>query len=514
MRFRRSSHNPRKASVATALFVSAALVLGACSNASNDDASSNEETSTGQIADEVIVGSTNEPTTLERNVGGSSGISETLTRNVFEGLTSINDEGKVENTLAETIEVSEDGLTYTFTLQPDVLFHDGTPLTSADVAWSVNEAIGPNSLSARASDLRVVQEIETPDDRTVVMHLDHASVSLPFFLASVTIVKDGDKENTSENGTGPYVLDEWVQGDHLTMVLNDDYWGEPAKTPVITFQFFTDETALNNALQTGAVDLVIHQESPDQLATFESNPDFVVTEGDSIKKWVWTFNNKEEPFTDERVRQALYKAIDREALLTAVWGEYGEVIGSMPPVSEPWFDASFADIHAYDPEEAKALLEEAGASGLTTDITYVAGGTEEIIVQQLRANLADIGVTLNLVPVDDSAWYEDVYTNKDYETTLMNHNNPRDVLWYANPDFYWQYDNAQVQELAVQADGAASEEEQVELIHSLSNIIAHEAPSAWLFMAPQIRIADASVSGFSASKNAEPFFVGNLVKEG
>lgn len=502
----------RRTRALPSVLAAAALLLAACSGTTTPS-SSDAASADADGGDVIVIGTTNEPTSLERNVGGSSGISETTTRNVYEGLTSIDDDGTVINTLAESYQVSDDGLTYTFDLVDGVTFHDGTPLTSADAAWSIEQAIAPESKSARASDLRVITGVATPDEDTLVLTLDHRSHSLPFFLASVTIVKDGDTENTSDNGTGPYRLVEWVQGDHLTLEKNPDYWGDPAKNDGVTFRFFTDETALNNALLTGAVDLVIQQESPDQLAQFEDNPDYTVTSGNSIKKWLWTFNNAQAPFDDVRVRQALYKAIDREAIRSAVWGDYGVVIGSMPPVSEPWYDASFAEIHAYDPEAAAALLEEAGQSGLSFDLTYVAGSTEEIIVQLIKSNLADVGVTVNLDPIDDSTWYEQVYTNHDYQTTLMNHNNPRDVLWYANPDFYWQYDNAEVQELKIQSDEASTDEEQVELIHQLSGILAEEAPSAWLFQAPQIRIARAGVTGYSPNKNAEPFYVADIVKE-
>lgn len=499
-----------------AAVIASSLVLAACgSGNTGNEAEPTTGTSSSAAAEtteEIVIGSLNEPTSLDRNVGGSSGISETTTRNVYEGLTSIDESGNVINTLAKDIAVSEDGLTYTFTLQDGVNFHDGTALTSKDVKWAISEAIAPESMSARKGDLAVIETIDTPDDATVVLNLKHRSASLPFFLASVTVVKDGDKANSETNGTGPYKLEEWVQGDHLTLVRNEEYWGEAAKNPGVTFQFFADETAMNNALVTNQLDLVLEQSNPDQLAQFEGNSDFVVTEGNSIRKWVWTFNNQAEPFTDTKVRQALYTAINREAIVTAVWGDYGTVIGSMPPAGEPWYDATFADIHAYNPEKAKSLLAEAGAEDLTFTIKYVANTAEELIVQQIKSDLAAVGVTLELTPIDDAAWYEQVYTNKDYETTLMNHNNPRDVLWYANPEFYWQYDNKAVQDLKVKSDEAASEEEQIEYIHELSGIIANDAPSAWLFQAPQIRVAASNISGFSADKNAEPFYVANIVR--
>ncbi|MBM7331484.1 hypothetical protein JS562_52535, partial [Agrobacterium sp. S2] len=152
-----------------------------------------------------------------------------MTRNVFEGLTSVDVDGQVIPTLAESWDVSDDGLTYTFHLQPDVTFHDGTPLTADDVVWSISEAIGPESKSARKSDLLVIEQATAVDDATVELDLSRPSQGLTFYLASVTIVKDGDTELTSDNGTGPYRFVEWVQGDHLTIERNDGYWGEPAQ---------------------------------------------------------------------------------------------------------------------------------------------------------------------------------------------------------------------------------------------------------------------------------------------
>lgn len=499
--------------VATVL--ASSLVLAACGSANTTNEASPSSSTTGEsvaTTEEIVIGSTNEPTSLDRNVGGSSGISETTTRNVYEGLTSIDNDGNVINTLAKDIAVSEDGLTYTFTLQEGVKFHDGTALTSKDVKWAISEAISPESKSARKSDLSVITNIETPDDATVVLTLDHKSASLTFFLASVTIVKDGDKANTSENGTGPYKLVEWKQGDHLTLVRNDDYWGEKAKNPGVTFQFFADETAMNNAMLTGALDIILQESNPDQLAQFEGDAKYTVTEGNSIQKWVWTFNNKVEPFTDTKVRQALYTAINRDAIVKAVWGDYGTVIGSMPAAGESFYDESLASVHAYDPEKAKSLLAEAGSTDLAFTIKYVSGSSEELIVQQIKSDLAAVGVTLNLTPIDEAGWYEQVYTNKDYETTLMSHNNPRDILWYANPEFYWQYDNAEVQALKVKSDEADSVEQQTDYIHQLSTIIADEAPSAWLFLSPQIRVSLAEISGFPKDKNAEPFYVADIVR--
>ncbi|MFI2754132.1 ABC transporter substrate-binding protein [Cellulomonas sp. P22] len=493
---------------AVALALAASLILAACGGSSSEGSNA---AATSEA--EIVIGSTNEPTGLVRNVGGSSGVSQTMTRNVFEGLTSVDVDGAVIPTLAESWDASEDGLTLTFHLHSGVVFHDGTPFTSADVAWSISQAIAPESKSARKADLSVIQDIATPDDTTVVLTLGRRSQALPFYLASVTIVKDGDTELTTDNGTGPYRFVEWTQGDHLTIERFDDYWGEPAQNVGVTFRFFKDTTALNNALLTGDLDLVIAEDSPDQLVQFEGNPDFTITEGTSTTKQIWTFNNRVAPFTDVRVRQALYKALDREKIRSAVWDTYGQVIGSMVPPTDPWF-VDQANVHAYDPDAAKALLAEAGVSGLTFSLDYVAGDNEETIVQLIKTDLAAVGVTVDLHPIDDATWYQKVYTDKDYETTLMGHVNPRDLVWYANPDFYWGYDNPQVQQWVAEADQAPTEAEQVALLRQVNETIGLEAPSAWLYLDPQIRVAKSEISGFPVNQVTESFYVADIVRAG
>lgn len=502
-----------------AAFAGLALLLGACSsgNASSGGADGSgtapgaEPASGAQTESEIVIGSIIEPTGLVRNVGGSSGISQTMNRNVYEGLTAIDVDGATIPTLAKDWTVSDDGLTYTFNLQPDVTFHDGTPLTGQDVVWSILETISPESKSARKNDLLVIEDATARTDDTVELVLSRRSQSLLFNLATVTVVKDGDTENTSDNGTGPYRFVEWTQGDHLTIERNDNYWGEPAKNTGVTFQFFQDTTALNNALLTSNLDLVIAEDSPDQLLQFEGNDEFAISEGTSTTKQLWAFNDKLPPFDDVRVRQGLYKALDREAIRSAVWDDYGLVIGSMVPPTDPWY-VDLSAVHANDVEAAKALLDEAGAKDLSITVDYVAGDTMEIIAQRIKTDLTEVGVTLNLNPIDEAEWYERIYTEHDFETTLMGHVNPRDVVWYANPDFYWGYDNPDVQEWVTEADVAETEEEQVDLLRKVNETIAQEVASAWLFLDPQIRVAKKEITGFPANQVTESFYVADIVR--
>src|SRR5690606_4865713 len=124
-----------------------------------------------------------------------------------------------------------------------------------------------------------------PDDSTVVITLKQRSISLPYNLSYVWIVNDAAKELTSSaDGTGPYRLENWRRGTSLTLTPSDNYWGEAPRNGGVVFTYFTEATAQNNALLTGAIDIIPSVQSPDSLAMFEGNPQFTVTEGVSTTK--------------------------------------------------------------------------------------------------------------------------------------------------------------------------------------------------------------------------------------
>ena len=123
----------------------------------------------------------------------------------------------------------------------------------------------------------------------------------------------------------------------------------PAANKEVVFNYFTDATALSNALLTNAVDIVTNVQSPDALGLFEDNPDYVVNNGTSTTKELMAFNDRVEPFDKVEVRKAVYSAIDRAKLLNAVWGDKGTLIGSMVPPTDPWY-VDLVDENPYDPE--------------------------------------------------------------------------------------------------------------------------------------------------------------------
>ncbi|MDF2492215.1 MAG: gsiB 1 [Microbacterium sp.] len=494
--------------VAASVAVAAALVLAGCASGSGSSDSGDAG------ADATInIGSLYEPQNLSNTQGGGQGVTEAFNGNVYEGLYKLTDDGEVEPLLAESEEISEDGLTYTITLRDDVTFHSGKALTSADVKASVEAVTAEDSQSARKSSFGVISGIETPDEQTVVFTLSQRSISFLYNLSYIWIVNSeaGDLTET-EDGTGPYTLDEWRQGSTLTLTRWDEYWGEPAKNAEVVFTYFTDATAEDNALLTGEIDLITSVQSPDSLTQFEGSDDYVVSEGTSTTKELLAFNDRVAPFDNALVRKAVYSAIDTEKLLTSIWGDYGTLIGSMVPPTDPWYE-DLTDVNPYDLDLAREQLAEAGyPDGFTFTLDTPSYDPHPAVAEFLQSQLAEVGITVEINTISADEWYTKVFKERDFTATLQEHVNDRDVVWYGNPDFYWGYDNADVQQWVSQAEQSATTDEQTELLRQVNEQIAEDAASVWLYLYPQIVVASSDVSGYPVNGLNSQFFAYDIVK--
>ncbi|WP_436531789.1 ABC transporter substrate-binding protein [Actinoplanes sp. HUAS TT8] len=471
------------------------------------------KTATDSAAATIQIGSVYEPQNLDNTAGGGQGVTEALNGNVYEGLFRLTDTGAVEPLLAQDQKVSDDGLTYTFTLRPNVKFHSGKALTSADVKASIEKVTAENSKSARKSNLSVIKSIATPDDATVVVTLSSRSISFVYNLSYVWIVNSAATDlTTTADGTGPYKLGEWKRGSTLSLTRFDGYWGTPAKNAGVVFHYYTDATALNNALLTNAVDVVTSEQSPDALAQFSSNSAYKVNNGKSTTKLLLAFNDKVAPFTDVAVRQAVSQAIDDKKLLSSIWGDYGTLIGSMVPPSDPWYE-DLTSVNAYNVDSAKQLLAGAGfPNGFTFTLDTPSYDPHPTAATFIKSELAKIGVTVNINTITADEWYTKVYQKHDFAATLQEHVNDRDVVWYGNPDFYWGYDNKQVTTEIDQAEQAKTTDEQTALLKQANKTIATEAASDWLYLYPQIVVASSKLSGYPVNGLNAQFFAYGITK--
>nr|WP_228501905.1 ABC transporter substrate-binding protein [Plantibacter sp. VKM Ac-2885] len=486
--------------------VAAAVALAGCAGGGGSSATGDDAT--------IAIGSLYEPQNLSNTGGGGQGVTEAFTGNVYEGLYRLTDDGEVEPVLAADSTVSDDGLTYTFTLKDGVTFHSGDPLTSADVKSSIEAVTAEDSQSARKSSFAVISDIATPDDKTVVITLSERSISFIYNLSYVWIVNDAAKDlKTTEDGTGPYTLGDWKRGSTLSLERWDDYWGEPAKNAEVVFTYFTDATALSNALVTKQIDIITSVQSPDQLSQFTDNADYVVSDGDSTTKELLAFNDRVAPFDQALVRKAVYSAIDTKKLLSSIWGDYGTLIGSMVPPTDPWYE-DLTQVNPYDPELAKQQLAEAGfADGFTFTLDTPSYDPHPAVAEFLQSELAKVGITVEINTISADEWYSKVFKERDFQATLQEHVNDRDVVWYGNPDFYWGYDNPEVTQWVSEAEQATTTEEQTAKLKLVNEQIAEDAASVWLYLYPQIVVAASDVSGYGVNGLNSQFFVADIVRK-
>ncbi|WP_231371073.1 ABC transporter substrate-binding protein [Cryocola sp. 340MFSha3.1] len=490
---------------ALAIGLASALTLAGCAGGSS---------SAGGDGATIAIGSLYEPVNLDNTAGGGQGVTEALNGNVYEGLFKLTDEGKVEPLLATKYTTSADGLTYTFTLRDGVKFHSGKPLTSADVKRSIERVTSDDSQSARKSQLEVIKSIDTPDDKTVTITLSSRSISLPYNLSYVWIYGPGTSNyKTAEDGTGPYTLGTWKRGSSLSLERWSGYWGDKAKNKEVEFDYFTDASALSNALQTKQVDIVTSIQSPDALSTFKGNKDYTISDGKSTTKELLAFNDRVAPFNNVEVRKAVYSAIDTKKLLNSIWGDYGTLIGSIVPPSDPWYE-DLTKVNPYDVNLAKKELAEAGlANGFTFTLDTPTYDPHPAVAEFLKSELAKVGITVNINSISADEWYTKVFKNHDFTATLQEHVNDRDVVWYGNPDFYWGYDNPQVTAWVNEAEQASTTADQTAKLKLVNEQIAKDAASAWLYLYPQIVVADSDVSGYPVNGLNSQFFAYDIVKK-
>lgn len=448
---------------------------------------------------DITIGMQLEPPNLDPTAGAAAAIDEVVYANVFEGLTRFGPDGAVLPALAESWEIAPDGLSWVFNLREGVSFHDGLPFTAEDVVFSFDRAMAEDSTNAQKQLFDGINEVTAIDDTTVEIGLDAPKGSLLFNLAwgDAVIVSPASAETNKSNpvGTGPFRFSNWVQGDRIELVRNEDYWGAKPALEKVTFKFISDPTAAFAAMMAGDLDTFPNYPAPENLAQFEADPRFSVIVGSTEGETILAMNNARPPFDDIRVRRAIAHAIDRQAIIDGAMFGYGTPIGSHFAPHSPAYEDLTAE-SAYDPELAKALLSEAGyPDGFSTTLTlpppsYARRGGE-IVASQLRA----VGIEAEIVNVEWAQWLEQVFTNKDFGLTIVSHTEPMDIGIYARKDYYFGSDDPVMRALMLGLDATADEAERSEILRAAQERVADRQVNAFLFQFAKVGVADARLEG-------------------
>ena len=308
--------------------------------------------------------------------------------NVFEGLVKYDSNGDTIPAVASDVEISEDGLTYTFTLRDGVKFHNGDAVDLDDVIYSIQRCKDdPNVNPQTSTGLQCIESLEKDGDNKLVMTLSEPNTELMSLLTLAILPADYDKQDTAPIGTGPYKYVSRTAQESVELEKFADYWGTPANIDKVTYKINEKAEGLIMGLESGALDLVSHLSST-QVA--ELNKDnFNIEQGTMNLVQALYLNNEVAPFDNELVRQALCYAVNRQDILDMAFDGYGFLIGSnVFPAFTKYFDESLINYYEYDVNKAKDLLTQAGyPNGFDMTITVPSNypahvDTAEVIAEQ------------------------------------------------------------------------------------------------------------------------------------
>ncbi|MDR2722473.1 MAG: ABC transporter substrate-binding protein [Cellulomonadaceae bacterium] len=492
----------------TAAACVAALLLAACNAGGTANIPAYGPTSgapAGETRRDVAIAVGAEPVNLDFTTTAGAAIPQLLLNNVYETLVKIDQDGQIIPLLAESWTISDDRLTYDFTLRDGVTFSDGRALTAADVVASFDRT-QTDWINALAAQMSVVASTEAVSDSEVRVTLSRPSNQWLFTAATaVGAIFPADIDfdlKTTAVGTGPFAVTEVSPGSHITLQGRSDYWGGAPALDTVTVHYTTDTSAAVNGLRAGDFDMVWNLVTGDQARALDGQAGIQVIEGTSTGDVLLSFNNTVAPFDDVRVRRAFAYAIDREAVMESAVAGYGTLVGAMVTPQDPYFE-DLSGLFAFDPDQARSLLAEAGATNLhvTFDVPNLPYATTAAEVIQSQLSQVGVTVTINILEFP-AVWLDQVFQRHDFQMSVIMHSEPRDLLTVMQPGYYLGYNNPAVLEQAAQAD-AGTYAQWVDGMKAVVRQIADDVPGVVLYLAPTLVVAADGLDGINANAVTE-----------
>jgi len=324
-----------------------------------------------------------------------------LREHVYDGLTYAEADGTVVMALAESMEPNADLTEWTIAVRPGVVAHDGSAFDADDVVSSIREILDPETSAsgARLLDFIDPARITKVDELTVTLGLNRPTALVPDVFSNERVVMRADGADGEPVGTGPFTLDQFTPGQQASLTRFDDFWGDAPAYEHLTIRFFQDQQAVTNALRGGQIDIADHVPFS-EVESLEGEDDLELLISDTNAAPTLSFRRDLPPFDDDRVYEAMRLILDREQFVTNAFNGFATVgtdaLGPVPGCPAPDFAAPEPD-----PERAKALLAEAGQSGLSFElVTDGADAGMAESAQLFAQQAAEAGVTVEVRQMD------------------------------------------------------------------------------------------------------------------
>lgn len=499
----------------------AALLLSACGGG-GEAASDSAGTSTAVLVTDA------DPETLNPGLTTSSQASD-VSAKIYEALVWIDPDGQPQPLLAESWKVSDDELTYDFTLRQGVTWHDGKPFTSADIKWTMEEGMKNNSRAQGV--ISKIASIETPSDSQVVITLSepYAPFLKQMKVFDVPILAKHVYEGTdvAQNpandkpvGTGPFMFADWQRGRSLTLKANPNYWdkGKPKLSEVI-YQIVPDAANRTAGLETGEYDFVGALYLPRaDVERLDEHADVEVRKQTYIPSLHFVqFNLKNEYLAKTEVRQAIAKAVDRERVVTQAMAGLGIPGKGSFGAGFEWLvneEASYDKLYAFNADAARQQLRGAGVpEGASIRLAYDSAKPHfQAAAQIIKDNLSAVGVDVKISPLETSVYRDTVYSQRNYDMALQSFTSSGDPaigyhrIYRTNPTNdpnvnATGYSNPEVDKLMQQAGSVSDQAKRAEFYKQAQAMLNPAVPSLILFDELQADASRNSLKGLYTGVN-------------
>ncbi|MBO4976936.1 MAG: ABC transporter substrate-binding protein [Lachnospiraceae bacterium] len=407
--------------------------------------------------------------------------------NIFEGLVKPDSDGNLNPAVASDYKVSEDEKTYTFTLREGVKFHDGSLVTVEDVKYSIERCADTSEGGPLVAAFSNIVSVNAPDEKTIEIVLAEPDAD---FLASMDAAIIPASNTTPESaaiGTGPYKFVSHAPQESFVMEKFDEYWGEAAHIDKVTLKVCANTDTIVMNLNGGSIDLFARLTA---TQVSQLSDDFEVLEGTMNLVQALYLNNGVEPFNNEKVRQALCYAIDKQYILDMTSDGHGTPIGSsMFPAFGKYYMPELADYYSKDVEKAKGLLKEAGyPDGFSFTIKVPSNYTPHIETAQVIAEeLKAINVDAKIELIEWETWLSDVYSGRKFEGTVIGLDasslTASSMLLRFNSDSsknFINYSNQEYDAAYARAVGTTDEEERTAAFKECQQILTETAANVYI----------------------------------
>lgn len=430
-------------------------------------------------------------------------LTDSIIYNIFEGLLDADTDGSLVPNLAHDYEISDDALTYTFFLEEDVKFHDGSDFTAEDVVYTYSKLAGLDGDDVLSDKWDVVEAVEAVDDYTVEVTLEQPDSGFLARTIRAIVPTDYDDHASNPVGTGPYKFKNHAIDQRVTLEKFDDYFqGNDFDVDVVHFDIMPDEETALLAFQAGEIDFITAV-SDQNLTRIPEDANIV--SGSLNMVMMLALNHEVEPLNQLEVRQAMNMVVNKQEVIDVSMDGNGEVLHTfMSPAMAFYFNEDLVDHYTVDIEEAQALMAEAGyEDGFSINMKVPNNAQVYIDASQvLQAQLAQINIDLKLDVIEFSTWLEEVYNDREFDTTIIGFTgklDPYDVLIRMQSGYAYNFMNVDIDgynEALEAAISATSPEDSVAHYKEAQQLLTENAAAVFIMDPGRNSVMRSEISGF------------------